>query len=457
MGMDKFSQLLDQLGRGNFTQLTLNLFQNGQEIAVLQQQLAGYDDKQLVTLVEQHPAMPNDTRFKMMCISYLKYSRDVDPWSVWASSDLIFEFYQCLINCLINDNAPHIEALIPVAIRETEFIIALAHKLDSFHLQLHTRNHQFLSHTSSILSRLFNSTKPPRGNGSSKTIPGKQRILLYLVNKLNNIYFRIESPQLCSNIFKNFQPKSMLAHFNEYQINQQIEYRYLLGRYYLLNSQVHNAFVQFNEAFQSLLNLPLTNQAIVRNGSRILNYMIPTGLVLGKIVKWEPLRPFVSQETIDNWNTLYRFVRLGNIQSVNHWLRHNERHLCARQLLVVLLEKLPMIAYRNLVKTVIKIWTTEWGQNKLPYSLIERALKLSIGPAYEDNTAQDFTIYNGIHSSKNVENVLVTLINLGFLRANCFPQLQLCVVKKTTMIQEIVPPVTERITKIFPANSHVLW
>ena len=48
----------------------------------------------------------------------------------------------------------------------------------------------------------------------------------------------------------------MLAHFNEYQVDQQIEYRYLLGRYYLLNSQVHNAFVQFNEAFQSLLNLP---------------------------------------------------------------------------------------------------------------------------------------------------------------------------------------------------------
>lgn len=249
----------------------------------------------------------------------------------------------------------------------------------------------------------------------------------------------------------------MLAHFNEYQVDQQIEYRYLLGRYYLLNSQVHNAFVQFNEAFQSLLNLPLTNQAIVRNGSRILNYMIPTGLILGKMVKWEPLRPFVSQATIDNWNVLYKYVRLGDIQSVNHWLRHNERHLCARQLLVVLLEKLPMITYRNLVKTVIKIWTTEWGQNKLPYPLIERALQLSIGQAYEDNTAQDFTIYNGIHSSKNVENVLVTLINLGFLRANCFPQLQLCVVKKTTMIQEIVPPVTERITKVFPANSHVLW
>lgn len=140
----------------------------------------------------------------------LNYAWDVDPWSAWSSSDLIFEFYQCLINCLINDNAPHIEMLIPVATRETEFIINLAGKLDSFHLQLHTRSHQFLSHISSILSRLFNSIKPPRGNASSTNIPGKQRILLYLVNKLNNIYFRIESPQLCSNIFKNFQPKACL-------------------------------------------------------------------------------------------------------------------------------------------------------------------------------------------------------------------------------------------------------
>ncbi|EJS41856.1 thp1p [Saccharomyces arboricola H-6] len=455
--MSKAIQVLDQLSRGNFAQLTMNLSQNGHELAVLQGQLGGSDDKQLEALVEQQSAMPNDTRFKIMCTSYLKYARDVDPWSVWSSSDVIFEFYQCLINCLINDNAPHIDALIPVATRETEFIITLAHRLDSFHLQLRTRKHQFLSHISSILSRLFNSTKPPRGNMSRANIPGKQRILLYLVNKLNNIYFRIESPQLCSNIFKNFQPKSMLAHFNEYEIDQRIEYRYLLGRYYLLNSQVHNAFVQFNEAFESLLSLPLTNQAIIRNGSRILNYLIPAGLVMGKIVKWESLRPFVAQETIDNWNTLYRYVRFGNIHGVNLWLSQNERHLCARQLLLVLLEKLPMITYRNLVKMVIKIWTTEWCQNKLPYSLLERALQLSIGQTYEGLTAQQVTIYNGIHSAKNVENMLVTLINLGFLRANCFPQLQLCVVKKTTLIQEIVPPVNERIVKMFPAQSHVLW
>ncbi|CAI4036251.1 hypothetical protein SMKI_15G0890 [Saccharomyces mikatae IFO 1815] len=455
--MDVANQLLDQLGHGNFVQLTLNLSQNGHEVALLQQQLTGSDDKRLETLVEQHPAMPNDTRFNMMCVSYLKYARDVDPWSVWSSSDLIFEFYQCLINCLVNDNAPHIEKLITVSTRETELVIGIADRLDSFHLQLHTSGHQFLSHISSILSRLFNSIKPPRSNASSKNIPGKQRILLYLVNKLNNIYFRIESPQLCSNIFKNFQPKSMLTHFNEYQIDQQIEYRYLLGRYYLLNSQVHNAFVQFNEAFQSLLSLPLTNQAIIRNGSRILNYMIPTGLILGKMVKWEPLRPFLTQEIIDNWSALYNYVRSGNIQGVSLWLRQNERHLCARQLLIILLEKLPMVTYRNLLKTVIKIWTTEWGQNKLPYSLIERALQLSIAQTFGDPNVQEITIYNGIHSPKNVENVLVTLINLGFLRANCFPQLQLCVVKKTTLIQEIVPPVNERITKMFPAQSRILW
>lgn len=198
----------------------------------------------------------------------------------------------------------------------------------------------------------------------------------------------------------------MLAHFNEYQLDQQIEYRYLLGRYYLLNSQVHNAFVQFNEAFQSLLNLPLTNQAITRNGTRILNYMIPTGLILGKMVKWGPLRPFLSQETIDNWSVLYKHVRYGNIQGVSLWLRQNERHLCARQLLIVLLEKLPMVTYRNLIKTVIKSWTTEWGQNKLPYSLIERVLQLSIGPTFEDPGAQEITIYNGIHSPRTSKTYL---------------------------------------------------
>lgn len=45
--MDMANQLLDELAHGNFSHLTLNLSQNGREIAILQQQLTGFDDKQL--------------------------------------------------------------------------------------------------------------------------------------------------------------------------------------------------------------------------------------------------------------------------------------------------------------------------------------------------------------------------------------------------------------------------
>ena len=455
----------------NYTVLHVDLQKNGSLVAALQNSMAsrsgGTDDKSLESWVDsQNFHGGRWTRFNIMITSFLKFTRDVNPWSAWDSCDVVFQFYSDLNNTLLNDSYP-CEPLVPLFIETTEYIIPLAISLDSHYKELHLKKHQFLSHTSMIISKLFNSIKANSENhiNDFNQLPQKQQILLYLVNKLNNIYFRMESPQLCSNIFKNFKPKCSIRKFGNFPLRQQIEYRYLLGRYYLLNSRISNAFVQLNNAFMSLLavsgarNATYTTPELVRNIQRVLQFLVPTGILMGKMPRLNIVGQY-DEELANVYATLVQLIRSGNIQGVSAWLQQHQQRLISKNLLLVLLEKLPMVTYKYLVRRLILEWSLANGFNRLPYDLVSRALHKSIGPNdyYSlDDSISKINIYNGIHSSDNAENVLVTLINLGYLRGNCFPAMRLCVFKKTNNINDIMPPVEERIVSMFPLNNDDAW
>ena len=473
-------QLFRDLSNGSFNCLSLNLETNGHRIAALQMELHGnndsnlLDDKAIETLVDSQSfrfhGKKDWTRFNIMVASYLQYCRDVNPWSISESYDVIFIFYSNLINCLLNDSYS-IDAMDSVSQENTEYVIPIAIKLDNNYMMLGTRKNQFLSHTSSIISKLFNSIKPSRSlDGETiqasprfDQLPEKQRILLYLVNKLNNIYFRIRSPQLCSNIFKNFRPKSMVSKFSDYPVKEQIEYRYLLGRYYLLNNKVIDAFAQLNVAFRMLsivgetlsLSLDGTPQ-LKRNLLRILKYLVPAGLIIGKLPRFWIIDS-IDRELADMYSVVARHVRSGNIKGLNLWLQTHETRLREDHLLLILLEKLPMLTYRYLIRAVVQQWTIPQNTSRIPYQIVEQTLRLSIRADASTVSHTKPTIYNNIHTPDSAENILVTLINLNFLRSNCFPLLKTCVIKKTRDIGEVFPSIDEKIVSMFPLNSEDTW
>ncbi|CCK72465.1 Thp1p KNAG_0K01000 [Huiozyma naganishii CBS 8797] len=449
-------QFFHSLSIEDYGILCVDLNVNGSHIAALQSnlQLQNLDNAAIEDLVERQKFYKGKwTRFNIMVASYLKFCRDLDPWSVWASSDMIFQYYSDLNNCLLNDSYP-LDNLIDVYLQNTEYVLSIAQKLDNNYRSLNTRKFQFMSYVSSVISKLFNSIKPNKStDGGEAIISKKQQTLLYLVNKLNNIYFKIKSPQLCSNIFKNFKPKSDVKNFGQFPVNQQIEYRYLLGKYYLFNARITNAFVQLNSAYSLLAGFSGSrNPAILRNLRRLLRYLIPVGLIIGKL----PNVGIVAQvypELAQMYRPLIQAARSGNIFALNEWFRHNELELRQRQLLLILVEKLPMITYRYLLRRVIQIRSSVENTNRLSYDVLQKAFELAI----QDNGNKRHDIYDGIHDSKNAENVLVTLINLGYFRGNCFPLLQLCVFQRTENIDEVLPSVTEKIIAMFPLNNEDAW
>ncbi|GMM57982.1 Thp1 protein [Maudiozyma humilis] len=454
--------LASDLQAQNYAVLSPDLAANGTLIAALQNSMAsrhgGTDDKALGAFVDsQNFHGGRWTRFNIMVTSFLKLARDVNPWSAWDSCDVVFGFYADLSNCLLDDSYP-CEPLVPLFLATTEHIIPLAVALDAHHAQLGLKRHQFLSHTSMVISKLFNSIKANSENriDDFARLPQKQQILLYLVNRLNNIYFRMDAPQLCSNIFKNFRPKCSIPRFSLFPLRQQIEYRYLLGRYYLLNARISNAFVQLNDAFRSLIAVAKTSGSsptLLRNVRRVLQFLVPTGILMGKMPRLSVVAEF-DADLANVYSTLQQSIRAGNIQGINGWLRQHQQRLLEKNLLLVLLEKLPMVAYQHLVRRLVRDWSLANGVNRLPYDLVARALHTSIG---SDDNSSTIDIFTGIHPGASAENVLVTLINLGYLRANCFPALRLCVFKKTGNLADILPPIAERIVGMFPLNSDDAW
>ncbi|CCE65624.1 hypothetical protein TPHA_0M00490 [Tetrapisispora phaffii CBS 4417] len=464
-----------ELSDGSFECLSLDLESNGERISMLQEELCRRfkKDKALEKLVETQAfafhGKSEWTRFNIMVVSFLKYCRDVNPWSLLESYDLIFNFYTDLVNCLLNDSYP-IDKLVPITKEMTDYVVPVACKLDNNYELLNTRRFQFLSYVSSVVSKLFNSTKPLRNLDDHEgfvekphfqQLPGKQKILLYLVNKLNNIYFRIHSPQLCSNIFKNFKPKCMIYRFGEYPVQERIEFHYLLGRYYLLNNNVLNAYRQLDRSFEllshvaSTLNLSLESMQPLRsNLQRILKYLVPAGLIIGKLPRFWVVGE-VDQQLAHQYAAVARAVRAGNLKGVNEWLQEHESALRRSHLLLTLLEKLPVLAYRYLVRAVVQGYTMELSSSRVPYAVVRRAVELSTGPG--PGAEARLTIYNAVHSAANVEAMLVDLINLNLFRGNCFPMLETCVVRKTTDVSQVFPSVPEKVVAMFPLNGDDAW
>ncbi|KAM3164510.1 PCI domain-containing protein [Lachancea thermotolerans] len=454
---DSLKQFFDEVSKGDLSLLNVILEQNGTLIARLQLVLQKYDsDEDIEALVEKQKLHGGSwTRFNILMTSFLKLCRDLNPWSLWESSDLIYTYYQDLTNCLLNDSFP-VDNLVTLFQTTTEYIVPLSRQLDANYLALGTRQHQFLAHVSSIITKLFNSIKPrfEEPAVSFESLPRKQQILLYTANKLNNIYMRIDSSSSCANIFKNVKPKSAIQHFSQFPLREQVEYRYLLGRYYLLNHRVSNAFHQLNSAFGMLITTYRSKEcppAVQRNLQRILKYLLPAGILFGKMPSIQFCAQ-LSQNLASSYQQLATAVKTGNFASFHNWLNENEAVLRRQNLLILLLEKVPLLIYRNLVRRVVIDFCFPQTLNKISYEILEHALAMSLG-----NPPLSKPIYTAINVPEDIPNVLETLVNLTLLKANCFPLSKQCVFPKTQNINDIFPEVNRRLVALYPLNAEDAW
>ncbi|SCV03443.1 LAMI_0H08196g1_1 [Lachancea mirantina] len=456
-GQSGLQQVFGSLHDGDASVLNIDLEANGQLIAQVQKEIQRFkDDKSIEQMVEAENFHNGSwTRFNMLVVSFLKFCRDVNPWSVSESADLIFELYQGLGNCLLNDTYP-VQELVQLYCTMTEYVVKMSRRLDSHYCHLGTRKHQFLTITTAVISKVFNSVKPHHDEAfvSFEDLSQKQQILLYLANKLNNCYILMGSSSSCANIFKNVKPKSALSQFSEFPLRERVEYRYLLGRYYLLNHRVSNAFHQLNSAFSLLATQRTMSDPLRRNMRRVLKFLVPASMMFGKLPSTQ-LVAEIDPALAHMYVGLIHAIKSGHFDSFYQWLYEHELQLRSDCLLLLLLEKIPVLLYRNLVRRIVRELCIPQNSNKLPYGVVQNILEVSLRRRLGE--PQLPLIYTAVHDPANVENVLETLVNLTLFRANCFPLSNQCVFSKTTNISSIFPPVNEKLTALFPLNGEDSW
>ncbi|RZC42972.1 PCI domain containing protein [Asbolus verrucosus] len=180
--------------------------------------------------------------------------------------------------------------------------------------------------------------------------------MLALVNQLFKVYFRINKLHLCKPLIRAIESSPFKESFS---LSQQITYRYFVGRKAMFDSDYKVADEYLTYAFENCHKLSKKNKTL------ILIYLVPVKMLLGYIPSKEVLQKY---DIVQLWD-LVQAVCQGNLKAFDEIMEKHETFFikCGIYLIV---DKLKIIAYRNLFKKVYLILNT----HQIPIEALQTAL-----------------------------------------------------------------------------------
>eukprot|EP00578_Thalassiosira_sp_NH16_P012105 CAMPEP_0181113110 /NCGR_PEP_ID=MMETSP1071-20121207/20173_1 /TAXON_ID=35127 /ORGANISM="Thalassiosira sp., Strain NH16" /LENGTH=413 /DNA_ID=CAMNT_0023197127 /DNA_START=8 /DNA_END=1249 /DNA_ORIENTATION=+ len=190
-------------------------------------------------------------------------------------------------------------------------------------------------------SKTLNDRVELRANDPFGEEGSKKAGVLYIVNQLFSMYFRLNTLRLCNNLLKPVETRGI---HESGTMGEMVTYRYYVGRLNMFEDQYDLAEQNFDYALRHC------HHTAVANKKRILNYLIPVKLLRGRLPSSKLLEKYSLQEFVP----LRNGMRTGNLMEFSNGLMKNQ-DLFIRRGTYLLLEKCKMICYRNLFKRVYKI------------------------------------------------------------------------------------------------------
>ena len=277
--------------------------------------------------------------FPAVVSSFVRLCTEINPWSVLESFDLYTTY---LNNLSIAFNNNNFGWLLSGVIKSTIGLVTpWALQLDTQMFFKENGGKFCLNYIASVILKIFNNI---RINSTYK-----ESIILYLGNKLCFIYWKLDNPLLCRNIFSNMNNTSLkLADF---PLGEQLKYRYYLARYYFIKYELMESF--------ELLKWCLTRTSSGKNQQLILELFIPISLVIGKTPNFAVLKQSQRNNQyvmglITMYEEMYQAIRPGDYASFKAIVEKNHHYLKSKNLLL-LMNKMEILIYRNLVKNCWKI------------------------------------------------------------------------------------------------------
>ncbi|KAG5261590.1 hypothetical protein AALO_G00286080 [Alosa alosa] len=182
--------------------------------------------------------------------------------------------------------------------------------------------------------------------------------MLFLINQLFKIYFKISKLHLCKPLIRAIDSSNLK---DEYSMAQRITYKYYVGRKAMFDSDFKLAEGYLSFAFQHC------HRSCQRNKRLILIYLLPVKMLLGHM----PTHSLLQKYDLMQFTDVTKAVGEGNLLLLNEALTKHETFFI-RCGIFLILEKLKIITYRNLFKKVYHLLRT----HQLPLDAFLVALKM---------------------------------------------------------------------------------
>lgn len=377
---------------------------------ILQLYQDNLDFKTISDRVEKLEIFNNEwLAFNEAVISFIRLCNQFNPWSMLESFDLYGKFLEDLSAAFSHQRGWCLSQTIKFSIG---FIFPMAKQLD---LQLHIRENQRkprLSWLAGILLRIFNNI---RSQTNEENII-KSTILLFIGNKLCQVYFQINNPLLCRNVFTNVNSLNLdVRKYDKFEI---LTYRYYLAKFYLIKNQLIDGYQHLNWC---LINSPVIIDH--PNITKIIQLLVPVGILIGK----RPNFRFLNQtyfSTIPKFMTIFQqmstVVNLGDLGQFNKLIQFNFTLLKKMSLFIVLESKSTILMVRNLFYNT---WRVLNKPLTIKFELLIISLQLSKFPYDIDDNI--------------VENLLVSLIDQNYLKGKVLPRLKVVSLAKVNVFPKV--------------------
>mmetsp|Transcript_19559 Transcript_19559/g.42193 ORF Transcript_19559/g.42193 Transcript_19559/m.42193 type:complete len:402 (+) Transcript_19559:100-1305(+) len=224
--------------------------------------------------------------------------------------------------------------------------------------------------------REFDPRAPLDENGSKKAG------VLFIVNQLFAMYFRLNTLRLCKNLVRPVESRNLNK---SGKMGEMVTYRYFVGRLNMFEDQYEDAETNLDYALQHCRRDAINNKRL------ILSYLVPVKLLRGRL----PTTHLLQKYGLNEFVPLVEGIRTGDLRTFNDGLLRYQ-NLFIRRGTYLLLEKCKTVCYRNLFKRVHLIL----GKSQI----------------HLDSVAKSFKWLGMTIDLDEVECILANLIFRGYIR-----------------------------------------
>lgn len=195
----------------------------------------------------------------------------------------------------------------------------------------------------------------------------KKLAALDIVNVSIKIYFKLNTLRLCKNLIRTVDSKQFAA-FELFPASQRVTYMFYKGRLAIFDENYNDAKENLSYALQHC------HPEAFRNKARIIKYLVPVGLLLGKLPSSKILNEY--HMVLQQYEPLIKSMKTGDL-GMFYSVLHEKQSVFIQDGTFLLLEKLQAAVQRRLLRRVWALHALDEPSkpNQIPLEWFQKGFK----------------------------------------------------------------------------------